>query len=104
MRRNGLLALLLVMVVTWPSFAHGPMRFVGVVTSLDGDVIAVKTADGKSITVAIKGAAVTRNGKPAKRSDVKVNANVVPDGIGDHPGNFSVRTIQLVPPIAPKKK
>lgn len=104
-RRSVLLALVLIAVVAAPSFAHGPMRFVGVVTSRENDVLAVKTTNGKVLTVRIpKDAKVTRNGKPARLADITVNANVVLDGIGDHPGNFKPSAIQLVPPIAAKKK
>ena len=99
------MALLIVVAVAAPSFAHGPMRVIGVVTSRVKDVITVKTVGGKSLTVAIPGdTEVTRNEKPAKLSDIKVNSTVVLDGIGDHPGNFRIRTIQLVPPITAKKK
>jgi hypothetical protein len=104
-RRVVLLALLLVIVVAAPSFAHGPMRFIGVVTSRVKDVITVKTVDGKSVTIRIpKDMEVTRNEKPAKLSDIKVNSTVILDGRGDHPGNFKIGTIQLIPPITAKKK
>jgi hypothetical protein len=102
-RRIVLMALLVVIVVVAPSFAHGPMRVIGVITSRVKDVITVKTVDGKNLTVRIPNdTGVTRNEKPAKLSDIKVNSTVILDGRGDHPGNFKIRTIQLVPPITAK--
>jgi hypothetical protein len=103
--RTVLLILWLALAVTAPSFAHGPVRVIGVVTSRVEDVITVTPADGKSVTIAIpKDAKVTRNGKPAKLSDIKVDSTVILDGRGHDAGNFKIDAIQLVPPIAAKKK
>jgi hypothetical protein len=104
-RRIVLLALLLVITVAVPSFAHGPMRYVGVVTNVDNNVITLQTVEGKSLRFEIhKDTQIRRNKKPAKLSDVKVNSTVVLDGRGDAYRNFRLREIDLVPPITAKQK
>ena len=68
-----LIALLLSVLVTLPAFAHGDKKHVvGTIAKISTESVMVKTEDGKSVEVKLAPttAYVTKDGKPAKFSDV----------------------------------
>lgn len=72
--------LLLAAVMALPVFAHGDKKHVfGTIEKFSPDSVIVKTADGKSVEVKLAATTVyvTKDGKPAKFTDVAVGQRVV---------------------------
>jgi cell division protein FtsL len=86
--------------------AHDRYRIVGTVTKLTADEITVKQVkDNALVEMDIdQNTKVTRDGKAAKRADVKVGGSVVIDALGDSILDLVVLEIRLVPAIPPAKK
>jgi hypothetical protein len=62
------------------AFAHGDKKHViGTLEKINADSVVVKTSDGKSVEVKVVATTtfVTRDGKPAKLSDLAVGERVV---------------------------
>lgn len=71
---------LLAVLMALPAFAHGDKKHViGTIEKISPDSVMVKTADGKSIEVRLAATTVyvTKDGKPAKFSDVAIGQRVV---------------------------
>jgi hypothetical protein len=72
--------LLLAVLVAVPAFAHGDKKHViGTIEKISPESITVKTADGKSVEVKLAATTVyvTKDGKPAKFTDVAAGQRVV---------------------------
>lgn len=72
--------LLLAVLTALPAFAHGDKKHViGTIEKVSPDSVMVKTQDGKSVEVKLAAttAYVTKDGKPAKFTDVAVGQRVV---------------------------
>jgi hypothetical protein len=72
--------LLLAVVMALPVFAHGDKKHViGTIEKVSPDAVIVKTADGKSVEVKLAATTVyvTKDGNPAKSTDVAVGQRVV---------------------------
>jgi hypothetical protein len=107
MKRRMILMLTaaLAIATAWPSFAHVPIRVVGVVVSREKDQVTVKTIEGKTVSVYVpKDTKVTRDKKPVDASEIKAKVTIVVDGIGDSEEELVAYEVQLVPPIKAKKK
>jgi hypothetical protein len=86
--------------------AHDRYRIIGTVTKLAADEITVKQAkDSALVEMDIdQNTKVTRDGKAAKMTDVKVGGSVVVEGLGDSILDLVVLEIRLVPAIPSTKK
>ncbi len=86
--------------------AHDRYRIIGTVTKLTADEITVKqTKDNALIEMDIdQNTKVTRDGKAAKRADVKVGGSVVVEALGDSILDLVVLEVRLVPAIPSTKK
>jgi cell division protein FtsL len=86
--------------------AHDRYRIVGTVTKLTADEITVKQLkDNTLVEMDIdQNTKVTRDGKAAKKADVKVGGSVVIDALGDSILDLVVLEIRLVPAIPAAKK
>ena len=72
--------LLLAVVMALPVFAHGDKKHViGTIEKVSPDSVIVKTADGKPVEVKLAATTVyvTKDGKPARFTDVAVGQRVV---------------------------
>ena len=96
----------LVLAATAMASAHDRYRIVGTVTKLTADEITVKQLkDNALVEMDIdQNTRVTRDGKAAKKADVKVGGSVVIDALGDSILDLVVLEIRLVPAIPPAKK
>ena len=89
-----------------PLAAHDRYRIIGIVTKITADEITVKQAKDNSLVEMDhdEKTKVTRDGKAAKITDVKVGSTVVIDALGDSILDLVVLEIRLVPPIPAAKK
>ncbi len=74
------LALLIAIMFALPVFAHGDKKHViGTIEKISAELVTVKTADGKLVEVKLAPATVyvTKDGKPAKLTDVAAGQRVV---------------------------
>src|SRR6267154_5187900 len=74
------IALLIAITFALPAFAHGDKKHViGTVEKISAESVTVKTADGKLVEVKLAPATVyvTKDGKPAKLTDVAAGQRVV---------------------------
>src|SRR5260221_14300892 len=74
------IALLIALMFALPVFAHGDKKHViGTVEKISAESVTVKTADGKLLEVKLAPATVyvTKDGKPAKLTDVAAGQRVV---------------------------
>jgi len=74
------IALLIAIAFALPVFAHGDKKHViGTVEKISAESVTVKTADGKLVEVKLAPATVyvTKDGKPAKLTDVATGQRVV---------------------------
>jgi hypothetical protein len=72
--------LLLAVLTALPALAHGDKKHViGIIEKISPDSVIVKTQDGKSVEVKLAATTVyvTKDGKPAKFTDVSVGQRVV---------------------------
>ena len=89
-----------------PAFAHDEFRFVGVVTKVDTQKHRISITfkeNGKEETVAVNLTAkttISRDGKPAARTALRVGTNVVVDALGDDYDDSDAVDVKIVP--APK--
>ena len=88
-----------------PLSVHDRYRIIGIVTKITADEITVKQAKDHSLVEMDhdKKTKVTRDGKAAKITDVKIGSTVVIDALGDSILDLVVLEIRLVPPIPAKK-
>ena len=71
---------LLALLIALPALAHGDKKHViGTIEKISADLVTVKTADGKSVEVKLAATTVyvTKDGKPAKLTDVAAGQRVV---------------------------
>ena len=71
---------LLALLIALPALAHGDKKHViGTIEKISADLVTVKTADGKSVEVKLAATTVyvTKDGKPAKFTDVAAGQRVV---------------------------
>ena len=107
-RSRFLLAVLLAASTPWSAsvLAHDEYRFIGVVTKMDAakNLVSVryKEFDGKEDTVEVTITAktrITRDNKPAAKTELRPGVNVVIDALGcDLENQYDAVTIRLVPP------
>ena len=86
--------------------AHDRYRIVGTVTKITAGEITVRQVKDNTLVEMDhdKNTKVTRDGKAAKITDVKVGGSVVIDALGDSILDLVVLEIRLVPPIPVTKK
>jgi hypothetical protein len=86
--------------------AHDRYRIVGTVTKLTADEITVKQVkDNALVEMDLdQNTKVTRDGKAAKMSEVKVGGSVVIEALGDSILDLLVLEIRVVPSIPSSKK
>ena len=86
--------------------AHDRYRIIGTVTKITAGEITVRQAKDNSLVEMDhdKKTKVTRDGKAAKITDVKVGSTVVIDALGDSILDLVVLEIRLVPPIPAARK
>ena len=89
-----------------PLSAHDRYRIIGTVTKITADEITVKQAKDSTLVEMDHDnkTKVTRDGKAAKITDVKIGSTVVIDALGDSILDLLVLEIRLVPPIPATKK
>lgn len=89
-----------------PLSAHDRYRIIGTVTKITAGEITVKQAKDNALVEMDHDnkTKVTRDGKVAKITDVKIGSTVVVDALGDSILDLLVLEIRLVPPIAATKK
>jgi|SRR5258708_595326 len=74
------IALLIAITFALPVFAHGDKKHViGIIEKISAESVTVKTADGKLVEVKLAAATVyvSKDGKPAKLTDVAAGQRVV---------------------------
>jgi hypothetical protein len=106
MTKLGAALLIAAMSAGAPLSAHDRYRIIGTVTKITSDEITVRQAKDNALVEMDhdKKTKVTRDGKVAKITDVKVGSTVVIDALGDSILDLVVLEIRLVPPIPATKK
>jgi len=96
-----LLAGLLLALVTASAMAQANVRVRGTITSLKGDVLAVKTREGRDVNLNLTPDATVSTAKALKLSDIKEGTLVGVTSVKD--GNRLVaKEVHIIPPTAPQ--
>lgn len=95
------IAVAAVFAISAPSFAHEDMRVIGTISKQTGSTLEVKTKDGSISKITVDGnTSIMQDKTKADASALKVGANVVIDGSGDHAAELQAITIRIVPTAA----
>ena len=97
-----LLALMAATAGVTPVFAHEEFRVIGTVTKVQSSKLAVKTKEGKEISIAVdKQTTFTQDQKKTDASQLKTGQSVVVDAYGDSYDDLLALEVRIVPAIAP---
>jgi hypothetical protein len=94
------LFLLVLMLATGAAFAQSNMRVRGTITSLDGDVLSVKSRDGKDVKIHLTSDAQVAVAKKLALSDIKPGTYVGVTSL-EQGGKLVAKEVHLIPPQAP---
>jgi hypothetical protein len=97
MKRLALLALVFVSSI---AIAQAPTRVRGTITSLDGDVLSVKSRDGKELKLTLTPDAQVAVAKKLSLSDIKPGTYVGVTSVSQG-GKQVAKEVHLIPPTAP---
>ena len=95
-------ALLLLLLVTTAAFAQAPMRVRGTITSVDGDVLSVKSRDGKALKIQLAPDAQVALTKKASAADFKTGAYVGVTSVKGPDGRLVARRVHALGPQVPQ--
>ena len=99
MKRFALLVLLL---TTTLAFAQAPTRVRGTITSLEGDVLSVKSRDGKDLKVELASDAQVAIAKKATMADFKPGSYVGVTSLKGPDGRLVARRVHALGPQVPQ--
>ena len=99
MKRLALFALLLVSTL---AIAQAPMRVRGTITALDGDVLSVKSRDGKDLKIHLAPDAQVAVTKKASMADFKPGSFVGVTSQKDKEGRLVARRVHALGPQVPQ--
>ena len=94
------LALLAVLLISIPAFAQTNVRVRGTITSLDGDVLSVKSRDGKDMKLQLTPDAQVAVAKKTTLADIKQGTYVGVTSV-EQGGKQVAKEVHLIPPQAP---
>jgi hypothetical protein len=95
-------ALLLLLLVTTAAFAQAPTRVRGTITSLDGDVLSVKSRDGKDLRIQLASDAQVAIAKKATMADFKPGSYVGVTSLKGPDGRLVARRVHALGPQVPQ--
>ena len=94
------LALLAVLLISASAFAQTNVRVRGTITSLDGDVLSVKSRDGKDMKLQLTPDATVAVAKKTTLADIKPGTYVGVTSL-EQGGKLVAKEVHLIPPQAP---
>jgi hypothetical protein len=95
-------ALLLLLLVTTAAFAQAPTRVRGTITSLDGDVLSVKSREGQELKIQLAPEAQVALTKKASAADFKPGAYVGVTSVKGPDGRLVARRVHALGPQVPQ--
>jgi hypothetical protein len=95
-------ALLLLLLVTSAAFAQAPTRVRGTITSVDGDVLSVKSRDGKDVKIQLTPDAQVVTTKAATMADFKPGSYVGVTSVKGPDGRLVARRVHALGPQVPQ--
>ncbi|HYI86348.1 MAG TPA: DUF5666 domain-containing protein [Burkholderiales bacterium] len=95
-------ALLLLLFVTTAAFAQAPTRVRGTITSVDGDVLSVKSREGKEVKIQLAPDAQVALTKKASAADFKPGAYVGVTSVKGPDGRLVARRVHALGPQVPQ--
>src|SRR5687768_16056431 len=95
-------ALLLLLLVTTAAFAQAPTRVRGTITSLEGDVLSVKSREGKELKIQLAPDAQVALTKKASSADFKPGAYVGVTSVKGPDGRLVARRVHALGPQVPQ--
>lgn len=95
-------ALLLLLLVTTAAFAQAPTRVRGTITSLEGDVLSVKSREGKEVKIQLAPDAQVALTKKASAADFKPGAYVGVTSVKGPDGRLVARRVHALGPQVPQ--
>ena len=95
-------ALLLLLLVTAAAFAQAPTRVRGTITSLEGDVLSVKSREGKELKIQLAPDAQVALTKKASAADFKTGAYVGVTSVKGPDGRLVARRVHALGPQVPQ--
>jgi hypothetical protein len=101
-RITSLFCLAVLLLAALPVFAHDEVRVIGTVTKKQDSSIQVKTAAGKTFSIALnKETKISRDKKKADAAELKTGVSVVVDALGDSESDLVAQEVRIVPAITP---
>lgn len=95
-------ALLLLLLASTAAFAQAPTRVRGTITSLDGDVLSVKSREGKELKIQLAPDAQVALTKKASAADFKTGAYVGVTSVKGPDGRLVARRVHALGPQVPQ--
>ena len=95
------LALLLLAFVSAAALAQTNVRVRGTISSLDGDVLKVKSREGRDVQLHLTPDAQVATAKAMKLSDIKQGTYVGVTSVKGPDGKLVAKEVHLIPPQAP---
>ena len=95
-------ALLLLLLATTAAFAQAPTRVRGTITSLEGDVLSVKSREGKELKIQLAPDAQVALTKKASAADFKPGAYVGVTSVKGPDGRLVARRVHALGPQVPQ--
>jgi hypothetical protein len=95
-------ALLFLLLVTTAAFAQAPTRVRGTITSLEGDVLSVKSREGKELKIQLAPDAQVALTKKASAADFKPGAYVGVTSVKGPDGRLVARRVHALGPQVPQ--
>ena len=95
-------ALLLLLFVTTAAFAQAPTRVRGTITSVDGDVLSVKSRDGQDVKIQLAPDAQVVTTKAATMADFKPGSYVGVTSVKGPDGRLVARRVHALGPQVPQ--
>jgi hypothetical protein len=90
------------LVAALPMLAHDEVRVIGAIVRRQDASIQVKTAAGKTFSIAFnKDTKISRDKKTAQSSELKAGVTVVVDALGDSEDDLVAQEVRIVPAIKP---
>jgi hypothetical protein len=95
-------AVLFLLLATTAAFAQAPTRVRGTITSLDGDVLSVKSREGKELKIELAPDAQVALTKKASAADFKTGAYVGVTSVKGPDGRLVARRVHALGPQVPQ--
>jgi hypothetical protein len=95
-------AVLFLLLATTAAFAQAPTRVRGTITSLDGDVLSVKSREGKELKIQLAPDAQVALTKKASAADFKTGAYVGVTSVKGPDGRLVARRVHALGPQVPQ--